>query len=124
MSTRAAGDHRFRPLSRSHWPPNDLQIVDRNAAGLAFGISDPALETLRLVHRYECMTKEATRNNVRPIGDGTEVVDEPAKRGLSLGGMRRPPSSAAERDLAHEVQGRRDQDRRTFVIQPKPAVTR
>ena len=46
-----------------------------------------------------------------PVGDGAEVVDEPAQRRLRLreGGGRH--HQAAEGDLAGEVERRRDQDR-------------
>src|ERR1700722_3593691 len=89
----------------------DLQIVDRDGTGLALGVGDAALESLRAMGAGQRMAEIGdAQQGGPPVGNGAEIVDEPPQRGLRLGERAGRHHQAAERNLAAEIQRRRDEN--------------
>src|SRR5882762_1935981 len=99
-----------------------LQIIDVDLAGFAWDEGDATLDVVQHID-VDDRTAEArdAQQGRAPIGDGAEIVHEPAQRGLHLYERARRHHQAAERDISREIQGRCDQYRSD---QREPAVAR
>src|SRR6266404_1981641 len=90
----------------------DLEILDRNLAGIALGVDDAASESDRLSSCDQRMAEiRDSKQRGAPICNGAEIVYEPPQRRLRLGERARRHHEAAERNLSAEIQRRRNEYR-------------